>query len=47
MIVTNLDIVGVAIDKPKAYAPLVVYRNGMLPFAVAFKGVQSVAWWYS
>ena len=47
MIVTNFDIVGVAIDKPKAYTLLVVYRNGVLPFAITHKGVQPIARWNS
>jgi hypothetical protein len=43
MVITDLNVVSVAIDKPKADSPLIVDRNRMLPFPVAAKGVESVA----
>lgn len=43
MIVAELDVVRVAIIEPKADAPLIIDRDGMLPCTVAFECVEPVA----
>lgn len=43
MVVTELNVVGVAIREPKADAPLIVDRNGVLSRAIALEGMQAVA----
>jgi hypothetical protein len=43
VVVTELNVVGVAIREPKADAPLIVDRNGVLPRAIALEGMQAVA----
>jgi len=42
MIIAKLDIVGIAINEPKADAPLIIYRNRMLPFAILRKGMHAI-----
>jgi len=37
VIITNFDIICVATNKSKTDAPLVIDRNGILSFAIAFK----------
>lgn len=44
VVVSNLDVVGVAIDKSEAEAPLVVDRDRVLSFPVAPKCVKSITW---
>ena len=44
VVVSNLDVVGVAIDKSEADAPLVVDRD-LLPCPVTPKYVKTVTWW--
>ena len=44
MIVCDLDIVGITIDEPEAYAPLVVDGDGVLSFSVPTKLVQPIVW---
>jgi hypothetical protein len=36
MMVTNLDIIGIAVAEPKADAPLIVAGDCVLPLSVAF-----------
>ena len=43
MVITDLDIIGVSVGKPKTDAPLVVDRDGVLASAIAFECVQAVA----
>ena len=43
VVVADLDIVGVPVLEPKADAPLVVDRNGVLAFSVAGEGMEPVA----
>ena len=43
MIVANLHVIGIAINEPKAYSPLIVDRDGVLSLSVPGQGVQSVA----
>ena len=47
MIVTDLDIVGVAIHKPETYPPLIVYGDRILPFSIVLQRMQAVARWAS
>lgn len=42
VIVTNFDIVDVAIDKPETDAPLIVDRDRVLSLAVSVKGMESI-----
>ena len=43
MVITDLDIVCIAFDKPEAYAPLIIDGDGMLPFSVAPESVKPIA----
>ena len=43
VIVTELDLEGIAIDEPEADSPLVVDGDSILPVAIAAQGVQSIA----
>lgn len=45
MIITNFDIVGVAVDKAEADSPLVIDCNRVLPFSITFLSVQSITGW--
>jgi len=46
MIVADFHIESVTILKPKADSPLIVNRNGMLPFTIIGKLMQLIAWWH-
>jgi hypothetical protein len=39
-----LDIAGFTIIPSKADTPLIVYPDTPLPFAIAFEGLQTIAW---
>jgi len=43
MIVTDLDIVGIAIHEPEAYPALIVHGDRMLPFSFTLQRMQAVA----
>lgn len=43
MIITDFDVVRIAIDKSEADAPLVVDGDGMLSLPVGFQCVQAIA----
>lgn len=43
VVITDFDVVGVAIDEAKADTPLVVDRYGVLALPVASKGVEPVS----
>lgn len=45
VIVTDLYVICVAIDKSEANTPLIVDRNSVLTFPVAFECVKSIAVW--
>jgi hypothetical protein len=44
MVVAELDVIPVAVGKPKADPPLIVDRDGMLPRSITFEGVQPIPW---
>src|ERR1035437_4317993 len=43
VMVADLDIVRVAIEKSKTHAPLIVHGDGMLPAAFGLEPVQAIA----
>lgn len=43
VVINQLDIVGIAMLEVKADSPLTVYRDGVLPFSLAFKFMQTIA----
>jgi hypothetical protein len=43
MVITDFDIVCIAVDKPEAYAPLIIDGDGMLAFSVASESVKPIA----
>jgi hypothetical protein len=43
MIITDFDIVGIAVNKPEADAPLIIDGDGMLTFSVAPESVKPIA----
>ena len=43
VIVAELNVVRVAVVKPKANAPLIIDRDRMLPCTIAFEGVKPAA----
>ena len=43
MVVRNLDVVGILIDKSETHAPLVVDGDGMLSLPVPLKSMETVA----
>src|SRR5207249_11876265 len=45
MIVANLDIVRITINKLKTNAPLIINANGMLTSPIAFQSMEPVTWW--
>ena len=45
MVITNLYIIGVSINKPETYAPLVIDGDRVLSLPVAFKCMKPVTWW--
>ena len=45
MVVANLDIIGIPVNKSEAKAPLVVNGNCMPPFSIAFQSMKSVSRW--
>jgi hypothetical protein len=44
MIINDLDVFGVAVDPTKAQSKLVVDANAVLTCAIAFQGLQPIAW---
>jgi hypothetical protein len=46
VIVADLDLIGVPVHEPKAYAPLIIDCDGMLSLPIAPESVQPVAWRY-
>jgi hypothetical protein len=47
VIVDDPNIVGIAIDEPKADAPLIVDRDRVLSPSVTFERMESIAGWHS
>jgi len=43
MVITDFDIVGIAVNKPEADAPLIIDGDGMLTFSVAPESVKPIA----
>jgi len=43
MVIADLDVVRITVYEPKTNAPLIVYRNGVLPFAVILQRVKVIA----
>jgi hypothetical protein len=43
MIVADFDVIRVAVDKPKANAPLIVDCDGVLPLPIVLECVKAVA----
>ena len=43
MVVSNLHIPGGTIRPPEANSPLVIDTNAVLPYAIAFQSLQSIA----
>lgn len=44
MVIAELDVEGVSAIEPETDTPLVVHGDGMLASAIAFEGVQAIAW---
>jgi hypothetical protein len=45
VIITDLDIVGIIINKPKADTPLVIDGDGVLSLSVTFECMKTVPGW--
>jgi hypothetical protein len=45
VIIDNRHLIGVAFSPPKAYTPLLVNPDAVLPRTVTMEGFQSIAWW--
>lgn len=46
MVIADLDVVGITIDKAKADTPLIIHRDGILPLSVVPESVKTIAWRY-
>ncbi len=44
MVVGDLDVIGIPVEKPKADAPLVIDGDRMLPFPVSVKLMEPIPW---
>ena len=46
MVVADLDVMRIAVDKPEADAPLSVHRDRVLPLSVVLERMQAIARWH-
>lgn len=46
MVIADLDVVRITVHEPKTNSPLIVHRNGVLPFAVVLQRVKMIARWH-
>jgi hypothetical protein len=44
VIITNLDVISIAVFKPKTDPPLIIDRNRMLTLPVALQRVEPISW---
>jgi hypothetical protein len=46
MIIGYFDVICIAVLKTKTDPPLIIDRNGVLPFSIVFQRMQSIAGWH-